>query len=298
MGRTRSGESTKGPRDTALAQHKAQAKQDAQAAKAQATQDALAARAQAAQDVKAIRAQAAQDVKATKAQAKQDAQASKAKTKQDAQAARAQAAQDVKAANAQATQDAKAAKAQAADDAYYAKAQPAEDARATKAQAYNDARAAKAQATQDAKAANPRAKLATPGSTVVIYRIDSLPDSPIPRVELTITHRMSNSSNGLNNAATVAKGHQENQILAARILLRHPNVPITRINSVSRVRQSRDALYEDCGPNAGRICPIQGDQDLHDALDGCLARNNTAIIIQRGADCLTHVTSLLSFLAL
>ena len=120
-------------------------------------------------------------------------------------------------------------------------------------------------------------------------------DSPTPKIELVIGHRVSSASH-TSYAAATAKGQQENQVLANRLLLRHPNQPIVYIHGVSRVRQSRDPLYEDCGPNAGRVCPVEGDQHLFDVLDACHARGNIAVLFERGADCLTNPPSLQSWI--
>jgi hypothetical protein len=52
----------------------------------------------------------------------------------------------------------------------------------------------------------------------------------------------------------------------------------------------------DCGPNAGRLCPIAAEQALYNTLEDIRRRGRTALIFQRGLDGITDAPSLHDFL--
>jgi hypothetical protein len=51
----------------------------------------------------------------------------------------------------------------------------------------------------------------------------------------------------------------------------------------------------DCGPNAGRICPVESEQALYNTLQDIRQRGRTCLIFQRGLDGISNATSLHDF---
>ena len=114
------------------------------------------------------------------------------------------------------------------------------------------------------------------------------------------------SSAAADPAIQLADADDGQQAIAQRLVhehntqqaLLHPNqrVRLVAIYSLTRTRATRDGIFEDCGPAAGRPCPVIEEQLLYNTLSHIRDQGNMAVILQRGLDGLTNARSLESFL--